>query len=142
MPSASRGGVRALTSPTTARILFPFVVIAVWYWIYYTIDSRIFPTPLEVLEFMWEEITLTSGVTYSSVATNLYGQFGISILRLTIGFTVAVILGTAIGLGMGVSKRGGRLLPRPGDGGPRHARPGVGPVPAASSSGSGTGRRS
>jgi len=99
------GWRRALTSPTTARILFPFVVIAVWYWIYYTIDSRIFPTPLEVLEFMWEEITLTSGVTYSSVATNLYGQFGISILRLTIGFAVAVILGTAIGLGMGLSKR-------------------------------------
>ena len=95
---------RALTSPVTARILFPFVVIAVWYLIYYTIDSRIFPTPLRVLEFMWEEITLTSGVRYSSVADNLYGQFGISILRLTLGFLIAMTVGTVLGLAMGLSK--------------------------------------
>jgi NitT/TauT family transport system permease protein len=93
-----------LKSPATARILFPFVVLAVWYLIYYTIDSRIFPTPQEVLEFMWEEVTLTSGVRYSSVAENLYVQFGVSIVRLTIGFFVALILGTVIGLAMGISK--------------------------------------
>jgi NitT/TauT family transport system permease protein len=95
---------RVLTSPTTARVLFPFFVIALWYIIYFAIDSRIFPTPLRVAEFMWEEITLTSGVRYSSVAENLYVQFGISIARLTFGFLVAVVLGTLIGLGMGVSK--------------------------------------
>ncbi|HEX6299974.1 MAG TPA: ABC transporter permease [Acidimicrobiia bacterium] len=95
---------RAFTSPVTARILFPFAVIAVWYLIYYTIDSRIFPTPVEVLEFMWEEITLTSGVRYSSVATNLYGQFGISILRLTAGFLIATTIGTLLGLAMGLWK--------------------------------------
>jgi NitT/TauT family transport system permease protein len=93
-----------LKSPATARLLFPFVVLAVWYLIYYTIDSRIFPTPQEVLEFMWEEVTLTSGVRYSSVAENLYVQFGVSIVRLTIGFFVALILGTVIGLAMGISK--------------------------------------
>src|SRR5919106_442977 len=81
---------RVLTSPVTARILFPLVVIAVWYLIYYTIDSRIFPTPLRVLEFMWEEVTLTSGIRFSSVAENLYGQFGVSILRLTVGFLIAM----------------------------------------------------
>ena len=96
---------RMLTSPTTGRILFPFAVIGLWYLIYFTIDSRIFPSPYEVLEFMWEEVTLTSGVSYSSVATNLYGQFGISIARLTTGFFIAVTLGTVLGLGMGVSKR-------------------------------------
>jgi NitT/TauT family transport system permease protein len=96
---------RVLSSPTTGRILFPFVVIGLWYFIYYTIDSRIFPTPYEVLEFMWEEITLTSGVRYSSVATNIYGQFAISITRLTVGFLIAVALGTIIGLAMGRSKR-------------------------------------
>ncbi|HSO49923.1 MAG TPA: ABC transporter permease subunit [Acidimicrobiia bacterium] len=95
---------RVLKSPATARLLFPFVVLAVWYLIYYTIDSRIFPTPQEVLEFMWEEVTLTSGVRYSSVAENLYVQFGVSIVRLTIGFFVALILGTVIGLAMGISK--------------------------------------
>jgi len=95
---------RLLTSPTTARVLFPFFVIALWYLIYYAIDSRIFPTPLRVLEFMWEETTLTSGVRYSSVAENLYAQFAISIARLTVGFLVAMVVGTVLGLGMGLSK--------------------------------------
>ena len=95
---------RFVTSPTTARVLFPFFVIALWYAIYYTIDSRIFPTPVQVLEFMWEEITLTSGVRYSSVADNLYEQFAISILRLSVGFVIAMVVGTFLGLAMGVSK--------------------------------------
>lgn len=95
---------RVISSPVTARILFPLGVIGVWYLIYFTIDSRIFPTPQQVLEFMWEEITLTSGVRYSSVATNLYGQFAISLLRLTVGFVVAMTIGTVLGLAMGLSK--------------------------------------
>jgi NitT/TauT family transport system permease protein len=96
--------MRVLKSPKTARILFPFAVLAVWYLIYYTIDSRIFPTPQKVAQFMWEEVTLTSGVRYSSVAENLYVQFAISLIRLTIGFFIALILGTVIGLAMGLSK--------------------------------------
>jgi NitT/TauT family transport system permease protein len=54
---------------------------------------------------MWEEITLTSGVRYSSVAENIYVQFGITLMRLTIGFIIALILGTIIGLAMGISKK-------------------------------------
>lgn len=95
---------RIVTSPVTARILFPIAVLVVWYLIYYTIDSRIFPTPLQVLKFMWEEVTLTSGVKYGSVQTNLYGQFALSIGRLTVGFVVALVAGTLIGLFMGLSK--------------------------------------
>jgi NitT/TauT family transport system permease protein len=97
--------LRFIKSPTFARILFPFVVLGIWYLIYYTIDSRIFPSPQQVAVFMWEEITLTSGVRYSSVAENLYIQFGITLMRLTIGFFIALILGTIIGLAMGVSKK-------------------------------------
>lgn len=96
--------LRVVKSPVTARILFPIAVIAVWYLIYYTIDSRIFPTPLKVLDFMWKEVTLTSGIKYSSVVTNLYGQFATSIVRLTAGFLVAMVLGTLLGLAMGASK--------------------------------------
>ncbi|MGH8951168.1 MAG: ABC transporter permease [Acidimicrobiia bacterium] len=95
---------RVVGSPLTARILFPFAVLAVWYAIYYTIDSRIFPTPQQVAEFMWEEITLTSGVRYSSVAENLYIQFAISLGRLTVGFFIALVVGTILGLAMGLSK--------------------------------------
>lgn len=103
-PTGDSGLRRVLRSPKTARLLFPFAVLGLWYFIYYTIDSRIFPTPQKVVEFMWEEVTLTSGVRYSSVAENLYIQFAISLIRLTIGFFVALILGTAIGLAMGLSK--------------------------------------
>jgi NitT/TauT family transport system permease protein len=104
-PPAQNGVIRFIKTPTFARILFPFVVLGIWYLIYYTIDSRIFPSPQQVAVFMWEEITLTSGVRYSSVAENLYVQFGTTLLRLTIGFFIALILGTIIGLAMGISKK-------------------------------------
>jgi ABC-type nitrate/sulfonate/bicarbonate transport system permease component len=103
-PTQDRGFMRFLKSQLTARILFPFAVLAVWYLIYYTIDSRIFPTPQQVVVFMWEEVTLTSGVRYGSVVSSLYGMFAISLMRLTVGFFVALILGTVIGLAMGLSK--------------------------------------
>jgi NitT/TauT family transport system permease protein len=105
-PAPSQGRlIRFIKSPTFARILFPFVVLGIWYFIYYTIDSRIFPSPQQVAVFMWEEITLTSGVRYSSVAENIYVQFAITLMRLTIGFFIALILGTIIGLAMGISKK-------------------------------------
>jgi len=103
-PTRDQGPMRVLKSPATARILFPIVVLAIWYIVYFTIDSRIFPSPQRVLVFMWEEVTLTSGVRYSSVAENLYVQFAISLVRLTIGFVAAMIVGTIVGLAMGISK--------------------------------------
>lgn len=103
-PTRDRGLIPVLKSPMTARVLFPFAVLGLWYLIYYTIDSRIFPTPQQVLQFMWEEITLTSGVRYSSVVSTLYGMFAISLGRLTAGFLIAMAVGTVIGLAMGLSK--------------------------------------
>jgi ABC-type nitrate/sulfonate/bicarbonate transport system permease component len=104
-PSTPKGLPTWVKSPTFARILFPFVVLGVWYFIYYTLDSRIFPSPQTVAVFMWEEITLTSGVRYSSAAENIYVQFGITLMRLTIGFVIALVLGTIIGLAVGISKK-------------------------------------
>jgi ABC-type nitrate/sulfonate/bicarbonate transport system permease component len=104
-PITPKGLPGWVKSPTFARILFPFVVLGIWYFIYYTLDSRIFPSPQQVAVFMWEEITLTSGVRYSSVAENIYVQFGITLMRLTIGFFIALVLGTIIGLAMGISKK-------------------------------------
>jgi ABC-type nitrate/sulfonate/bicarbonate transport system permease component len=96
--------IRFLKSPSFARILFPFAFLAVWWAVYYTIDSRIFPPPQQVLGFMWDEITLNSLLRYGSVRNNVYGMFAISLMRLGIGFIIAMTLGTIIGLAMGLSK--------------------------------------
>lgn len=99
---------RIVKSPIFARILFPFVVLAVWLisieilnavW---SFGTEVLPTPLEVAEFMWTQATtLTSD---SAANPNLYTMFAISLKRLGIGFVISMILGTAIGLGMGLSK--------------------------------------
>jgi NitT/TauT family transport system permease protein len=39
------------------------------------------------------------------VAENIYVQFGITVMRLTIGFFIALFVGTIIGLAMGISKK-------------------------------------
>jgi len=95
---------RIVKSPSFARILFPFVVLAVWWLIYYTLNSRIFPPPQQVLSFMWDEVTLDSLLRYGSVRNNVYGMFAISLARLGIGFVIAMTLGTIIRLAMGLSK--------------------------------------
>lgn len=107
-PKKKKGFKQVIASPVTARILFPFAVLAVWYllwaWLETTTTHNIFPSPAKVLEFMWEEVTLTSGVKYGSVAENLYGQFAVSLVRLTIGFLIAVFVGSIVGIAMGISK--------------------------------------
>lgn len=91
-------------SSKTARFIFPFVVIGVWYLVYWALDSRIFVPPHKVFVFMWQEVTLDTLLKYGSVKSNLYGMFGITLFRLVTGFTVAMVAGTIIGLGMGLSK--------------------------------------
>lgn len=104
-PERGDGGMlRVLRSPVFARILFPFAVLGVWWLVYYTIDSRIFPPPQQVLSFMWDEITLNTVLRYGSVRSNVYGMFAISLARLGIGFVIAMVLGTILGLAMGLSK--------------------------------------
>ena len=96
---------RILKSPIFARILFPLVVLAIWLvaieilnaiW---SFGTEVLPTPLEVWNFMWDEFT-----TDTLARRNLYATFAISLQRLGIGFLISMALGTAIGLGMGLSK--------------------------------------
>jgi ABC-type nitrate/sulfonate/bicarbonate transport system permease component len=89
----------------TARILFPVAVIVVWYLVWFTLESRIFVAPHKVFAFMWDEVTLNTPLKYGSVKSNLYGMFGITIFRLLTGFAVSMVVGTAVGLAMGLSKR-------------------------------------
>jgi len=93
-----------LKASLTARLLMPVFVIFIWYVIYWTLDSRIFVPPHEVAQFMWAELTLNTLLKYGSVKSNVYEMFGITIFRLLTGFTVSMVLGTVIGLAMGLSK--------------------------------------
>lgn len=105
-PGGSTSAVmRFLKSPTLARILFLPAVLVFWLisnrmienaWDF---DSTVLATPLEVWNFMVAEIM---GDTVAP--RNLWQTFGISLRRLGIGFAISMVLGTAIGLGMGLSK--------------------------------------
>lgn len=101
----SSAPVRFLKSPKFARAIFLPCVLVFWLvanrlienaW---SFDASVLATPMEVLNFMIDEIT-----NDTHAPKNLYETFGISLRRLGIGFAISMILGTAIGLGMGLSK--------------------------------------
>jgi ABC-type nitrate/sulfonate/bicarbonate transport system permease component len=101
----SSAPVRFLKSPLFARALFLPAVLVFWLisnkliqdsWDF---DSSVLATPREVWDFMVAEVR---GDTVAP--KNLYETFGISLKRLGIGFAISMILGTAIGLGMGLSR--------------------------------------
>lgn len=97
--------LRTLRSPRTARLLFPVAVLAFWLASIELIRSiwpfavDVLPAPLEVGEFMWDEITLDTLAPH-----NLYATFWISLQRLGTGWLIAMVLGSAIGLSMGLSR--------------------------------------
>lgn len=101
----SSAPIRFLKSPKFARAIFLPAVLVFWLisnkliqdsWDF---DSSVLATPLEVWNFMVAE------VSNDTVApNNVYQTFGISLRRLGIGFAISMILGTAIGLGMGLSR--------------------------------------
>lgn len=91
--------IQFLKSSRTARALFPLVVIGIWVAVASTIESLVFPEPLRVVQFMWDEIRLET-----LARTNLYQSMAISLARLFIGFGIAMVIGTLVGLGMGLSK--------------------------------------
>jgi NitT/TauT family transport system permease protein len=110
-PKQAPLALRVLKSPLFARLLFPFVVLAVWLVSIDVIQSiwpfavDVLPTPGEVWGAMWEEVIdpFASGIQ-APTRENLYATFGRSLYRLGIGFAISIGLGTVIGLGMGLSK--------------------------------------
>lgn len=91
--------VRFVKKPIVARLLFPTLVIALWIFVDSLEISRVFPEPDRVVQFMFDELRLET-----LARTNLYTTLGISLARLFAGFAVSMVVGTAIGLGMGLSK--------------------------------------
>ncbi len=90
---------KVLKSNRTARLLFPLAVLALWQLGYLLMATQILPSPAEVLNFMWDEIRLDTLSRHT-----LYESFAISLGRLVIGFSIAMVAGTVIGLLMGLSR--------------------------------------
>ena len=98
-------GWRVLKSPRFARLLFPVVMIVFWLISIEAVKSiwpfavDVLPTPREVWDFMWSEIR-----TDTLSRRNVYETFWISLRRLLFGFAISMVLGTIIGLSMGLSR--------------------------------------
>jgi NitT/TauT family transport system permease protein len=86
---------RALTTPRAARITAPLLFLIAWQLIVPRLPSRIIPTPAGVFEEMIDMVQDGS----------VFRNFGISLSRLAIGLVLALIVGSLVGLAMGVSPR-------------------------------------
>ena len=86
---------RTLLTPRAARITAPVLFVLAWQLIAPTIPSRILPMPADVVEAMWEQLRDGS----------LLDAFSVSLVRLAIGFALALVVGSVLGLAMGMSPR-------------------------------------
>lgn len=97
--------LRVLRSPLTARLLFPLAVLVFWLVSIEIIQDLwpfavdVLPRPSEVWSFIGDELRLETFAPY-----NVFETFWISLKRLAVGWLIAMGLGTAIGLAMGLSK--------------------------------------
>jgi len=82
-------------TPRAARITAPLLFLLAWQVIAPTIPSRILPMPVDVVEAMWDQLRDGS----------LVEAFSVSLGRLAIGFTLALVVGTVVGLAMGLSPK-------------------------------------
>ncbi|RDH78280.1 ABC transporter permease [Mycolicibacterium moriokaense] len=92
-------------SSLLGRLLFPVVCLVIWLVSIKLVTTiwpfavDVLPTPWQVFKFMGNEIM---GKTLAP--HNMYVTFGISLQRLAIGMVIALVLGTMIGIAMGLSK--------------------------------------
>lgn len=96
----SAGLRRFWLNPRTARALSLVAFVGGWQLIIPFLPTELIPTPVEVGEFMWAELradTLAPQTVYQAFATSLR--------RLVTGFGIALLIGTPIGLLMGLFKR-------------------------------------
>ena len=91
---------RTLLTRRAARITAPLLFLLLWQLIAPLIPSRILPMPADVAREMWE--LLLDGTVVEA--------FSISLSRLALGFALALLAGSAIGLAMGMSPRIEALL--------------------------------
>jgi NitT/TauT family transport system permease protein len=86
---------RTFLTPRAARVTAPVLFLVAWQLIAPRLEGYLLPMPAEVVEAMWEQ--LRDG--------RLLEAFSVSLLRLAIGFTFALVVGSIVGLAMGLSPR-------------------------------------
>lgn len=86
---------RTLVTPRAARVTSPLLFLLAWQLIGPALPSRILPMPADVAEAMWEQL----------VDGTLVDAFSVSLLRLAAGFALALVVGSVVGLAMGLSSR-------------------------------------
>jgi NitT/TauT family transport system permease protein len=86
---------RTFLTPRAARVTAPVLFLVAWQLIGPRLEGYLLPMPAEVVEAMWEQ--LRDG--------RLLEAFSVSLLRLAIGFTLALVVGSIVGLAMGLSPR-------------------------------------
>jgi ABC-type nitrate/sulfonate/bicarbonate transport system permease component len=91
---------RTLLTRRGARITAPLLFLLAWQVIAPAMESRILPVPADVAEEMWDLL----------VAGTVVEAFSISLGRLALGFALALVVGSVIGLAMGMSPRIEALL--------------------------------
>lgn len=91
---------RRLRTRRAASITFILLILVFWQLVVPVLPTRLVPMPLEVAGFMWDELR---GDTLAP--DTVYQAFAITLRRLVIGFGLAVVIGTPIGLAMGLSQR-------------------------------------
>lgn len=90
---------RIVRSPRFAGYLSIVAFIALWQIIVPFLPTLLIPEPAKVAAFMWDEIL---GRTLAP--QTLYQAFGVSLLRLSIGLGLAILIGVPIGLLIGLFK--------------------------------------
>jgi len=93
--SIAGGARRILLSPRAARVTAPLLFLIAWQLIVPLLPSRIIPMPAGVFD---EMVQLVREGT-------LFTSFGVSFLRLGVGFLLALGVGGALGLAAGMSAR-------------------------------------
>ena len=83
-----------MRSPRGARFLAPLLLLAVWQFFGDRLDTLLLPTPAAVVD----------RVIDFALDGSVVEHFSISLARLTVGFAIVVVAGTALGVAMGVWK--------------------------------------
>jgi NitT/TauT family transport system permease protein len=81
-------------------LLFVALFLTGWVAAVSTVETALLPNPAEVAVFIWDELRADTIAKH-----NVYQTFGISLVRLAAGLSIALVLGSVIGLLMGRSRR-------------------------------------